>query len=69
MDIPPVLLLVAAGLILIGSTLMIAQAAWPMMRWPGISGANYSGLALVVLGVLVLLAAEALSPASEYAER
>jgi hypothetical protein len=66
MDVPPVLVIVGAGLVLIGSTLMIAQAVWPgWLRWPGILRTNYSGLGLVVLGVLVLLAAEALSPPNE----
>ncbi len=70
MDLPPVLVLVGAGLVLIGSTLMIAQSVWPTrLRWPVILRTNYSGLALVVLGVLVLLAAEALSPPNEYAEQ
>jgi hypothetical protein len=70
MDLPPVLLLVGAGLVLIGSTLMIAQAVWPSgLGWPGILRTNYSGLALVVLGVSVLLASEALSPPNQYAEQ
>jgi hypothetical protein len=69
MDLPPVLVLVGAGLVLIGSTLMIAQAAWPNWSgWPGMR-TNYSGLALVVLGIFVLLASEALSPPNEYAEQ
>ena len=70
MDLPPILLLVGAGLVLIGSVLMIAQAVWPSwLGWPGTMGTSYSGLALVVLGVLVLLASEALSPPNEYAEQ
>jgi hypothetical protein len=70
MGFPPVLLLVAAGLVFIGFTLMIAQAVWPSgLGRPGILRTNYSGLALVVLGVLVLLASEALSPPNEYAEQ
>jgi len=49
--------------------LMIAQAAWPNWSgWPGMR-TNYSGLALVVLGIFVLLASEALSPPNEYAEQ
>ena len=70
MDIPTFLVLAGAALILIGCTLMIAQAVWPSLSgWPTILKANHAALALIVLGVMVLLASEALSPPNEYSEQ